>query len=93
MGRYGTPPLTNQHAWRIYEQILSDDRIFLQAEEPSRLETLWKSLSLRDTASPKIWMDSYLAGFALASGLGLVTTDRAFVAFAGLDLTLLGESE
>lgn len=93
MGRYDAPPLTNRHAWRIYEQILSDDRIFLHAEEPSRLETRWKSLSLRDTASPKIWMDSYLAGFALASGLGLVTTDRAFVAFPGLDLTLLGGSE
>ncbi len=91
MQRYGNSPLTNRQAWRLYEQILSDDRIVLQAEEPSRLETRWKSLALRDTASPKVWMDTYLAGFALASGFGLVSTDRAFRAFPGLDLTLLGE--
>ena len=36
-------------------------------------------------------MDSYLAGFALASGFGMVTTDKAFVTFPGLDLTLLGQ--
>lgn len=90
LDRYGTPPLTNRQAWRLYEQILSDDRIVFRAEEPSRLEARWKPLALRDTASPKVWMDSYLAGFALASGLGLVTTDEAFAAVPGLDLTLLG---
>ncbi|MDE0108251.1 MAG: PIN domain-containing protein [Bryobacterales bacterium] len=89
MGRYGRPPLTNRQAWALYEQILTDDRIVMRAEEPSRLEARWKSIAVRDTASPKAWMDSYLAGFALASGLGLVTTDRAFSAFPGLDLTLL----
>lgn len=93
MGRYGVPALTNRGAWRLYEQILSDDRIALQANEPSRLEARWKSLAPRDTASPKAWMDSYLAGFALASGFGIVTTDKAFVTFPGLDLTLLGQDE
>lgn len=38
-------------------------------------------------------MDSYLAGFALASGFGSVTSDKAFVTFPGLDLTLLGQEE
>ena len=90
MGCYGAAPLTNREAWRLYEQILSDDRIVLQVNEPSRLEARWKSIALRDTASPKVWMDSYLAGFALASGFGFVTTDEAFRTFPGLDLTLLG---
>ena len=90
IGKYGIPALTNRQAWRLYEQILSDDRIALQTDEPSRLEARWKSLALRDTASPKVCMDSYLAGFALASGLSLVTTDRAFRAVPGSDLTLLG---
>ena len=70
---------------------MSDDRIVLQANEPSRLEARWKSLALRDTESPKAWMDSYLAGFALARGFGFVTTDKAFATFPGLDLTLLGQ--
>lgn len=58
MDRYDTPPLTNRQAWRLYEQILSDDRIVFQAEQPSRLEARWKPLALRDTASPKVWLDS-----------------------------------
>jgi predicted nucleic acid-binding protein len=41
--------------------------------------------------SPKLWMDAYLAAFALQSGHRLVTTDRDFRQFKGLDLFLLGE--
>ena len=93
MGRYGVPALTHRGAWRLDEPILSDNRVALQANDPSRLESRWKSLALRNTASPKVWMDSYLAGFALASGFGIVTTDKAFVTFPGLDLTLLGQDE
>ena len=91
MRLYGNRPLTNRQAWRLYEHLLTDDRIVLQADEPTRLEARWKSLSASDSASPKTWMDTYLAGFALAGGYTLVTTDTAFTEFAGLDLTLVGE--
>lgn len=40
-----------------------------------------------------MWMDAYLAGFALAGGYRMVTTDGAFKQFRGLDLELLGESD
>ena len=86
---YGNSPLTNRQAWRLYELLLTDDRIVLRADEPTRLESRWKRLAIRDLASPKVWMDTYLAGFALAGGYGLVTTDTAFREFPGLDLTLL----
>ena len=46
---------------------------------------------MRGTASPKLWMDAYLAAFALAGGCRMVTTDAAFKQFAGLDLELIGE--
>ena len=92
MRPYGNRPLTNRQAWTVYEQLLADDRIVLRMEEPSRLEIRWKTLGLRASAAPKLWMDAYLAGFALAGGLGLVTTDAAFSQFPGLDLTLLGRS-
>lgn len=36
-------------------------------------------------------MDSCLADLPLASDFGTVTTDKAFVTFPGLDLTLLGQ--
>ena len=89
MRPYGNPPLSNRQAWGIYEQLLADDRILFKSHEPNRLEIRWKALGSRDSASPKLWMDAYLAGFALAGGFGLVTTDAAFAQYPGLDLTLL----
>jgi hypothetical protein len=39
-------------------------------------------------ASPKLWMDSYLAAFAVAGGYRMVTIDGAYGQFRGLDLHL-----
>ncbi len=89
LGAYGNPPLTNRQAWKAYEALLTDDRIAEQAQEPAGLDVHWKRLAVRDTASPKLWMDAYLAAFALAGGYGLVTTDTAFRQFRGLRLLLL----
>ena len=88
---YGNPPLTNRQAWDAYNALLADDRIVLRAEEPAGLESRWQRFAVRDTASPKIWMDAYLAAFALAGGYRMVTTDAAFKQFRGLDLELLGK--
>lgn len=86
---YGNPPLTNRGAWSAYEALLTDDRIAFQ-EEPAGLEPLWKEFAVRGTTSPKLWMDAYLAAFALAGRFRMVTTDAAFTQFRGLDLLLLG---
>ena len=87
---YGNPPLTNRRAWDVYEALLADDRIAFRAEEPGGLEAHWKRFASRGTASPKLWMDAYLAAFALAGGYRMVTTDSAFEQFRGVDLELLG---
>jgi toxin-antitoxin system PIN domain toxin len=87
---YGNPPLTNRQAWETYRALLADDRIVLRVDEPAGLETRWVRFAARDTASPKIWMDAYLAAFALAGGYRMVTTDTAFKQFPGLDLEILG---
>lgn len=60
-------------------------------DEPPGVFALWRSLAASDTASPKLWMDAYLAAFAIASGLRMVTLDRDFKNFVpqGLDLALL----
>ena len=89
---YGNPPLTNREAWSAYEAFLSDDRIAFQANEPVGVEPLWKQLAARGTASPKLWMDAYLAAFALAGRYSMVTTNAAFRQFRGLDLLILGQS-
>ncbi len=87
---YGNRPLTNRQAWRAYEALLADDRIAFRGDEPSGLEAQWQRFALRDSASPKIWMDAYLAAFALAGGYRMVTTDAAFRQFPGIDVELLG---
>ena len=87
---YGSEPLTNRQAWRVWEALLGDDRIVLKAEEPPGLGRIWRRFARQETASPKLWMDAYLAAFAVAGGYRMVTTDEDFRQFAGLDLELLG---
>jgi uncharacterized protein len=86
---YGNPPLTNDEAWDAYEALLADDRIAFRAGEPAGLQSRWQSWARRETASPKLWMDAFLAAFAQASGCRMVTTDAAFRQFHGLDLLVL----
>ena len=91
LGAYGNPPLTNRQAWQACHALLADDRITFRSEEPAGLDALWQRFAVRATASPKLWMDAYLAAFALAGGHRMVTTDAAFRQFRSLDLELLGE--
>jgi uncharacterized protein len=83
--------MTNAEAWAAYEALLADDRIVFRAEEPAHLEVAWARFARRPSASPRLWMDAYLAAFARSGGHTLVTTDRAFQQFESLDLLLLGE--
>jgi len=55
-------------------------------EETPELAILWHHLAASPKASPKLWMDAYLAAFALAGGYKMVTSDKAFKQFKGLDL-------
>ena len=86
---FGSAPLTNQQAWNVYDAFLADDRIVFQAREPAGLDLRWRAFASRDTASPKLWMDAYLAAFAQTGGYRLVTTDAAFKQFSALDLLLI----
>jgi toxin-antitoxin system PIN domain toxin len=87
---YGIPPLRNKAAWSAYEGFLADERI-AWTEEPRALESCWKRLAAGSQASPKLWIDAYLAAFALSGGYQLVTTDKAFKQFKGLDLVVLSK--
>jgi uncharacterized protein len=85
---YGVPPLTNSAAWSAYEGFRADERAAWLAEPPD-LERHWKKFARGPNASPKLWMDAYLAAFAIAGGHQLVTTDKAFRQFKGLDVLVL----
>ena len=85
---YGYLPYTNSQAWNAYDALLADQRIGFKTE-PEGVDEIWQSLAARNTASPKLWMDAYLAAFAIRSGLQLVTADKAFSQFNGLDFHLI----
>lgn len=70
----GNDAVTRSEAWRILDQIWSDDRV-LWAEEPDDLEAVFRAISARNDKSHKLWTDDYLAAFAQASGASLATLD------------------
>jgi predicted nucleic acid-binding protein len=65
-----------------------DERI-AWSDEPNRLPEKWKELTSISRSSPKLWMDAYLAAFAITGKYRLVTTDQGFKQFKGLNLHLL----
>jgi len=88
MQAYGKAPLVNGDAWKLQQTWMTDDRIG-QFEEPPEMDAQWKAFGAIRTASPKLWMHAYLAAFAMAGNYRLVTTDKAFKQFKGLDLAVL----
>jgi toxin-antitoxin system PIN domain toxin len=88
---FGIPPLTNRVAWSTYESFQADDRISW-TEEPAGLNARWQKFANRPTASPKLWMDAYLAAFAMEGGHQLVTIDKDFQQFKGINLHLLSKA-
>jgi len=84
-------PVTNEMAWNAYERLCRDFAVVF-AEEPEHLERTWRKLAAPASVSPKVWMDAYLAAFAMEGGWRLVTFDRDFKIYEtqGLNLLLLG---
>ncbi len=82
--------VTNEDALLMLEKLLMSPTVVFR-DEPEGLVPLWHRLARRKTASPKVWMDAYLAAFAIAGGLKLITLDADFRQFesAGLALELL----
>lgn len=70
----GEDAVIRSEAWRVVDRLWSDDRV-LWAEEPDRLDTVFRAISARDDHSHKLWTDDYLAAFAQASGASLATLD------------------
>jgi uncharacterized protein len=69
--------LSQPAAWAVYDEWLNDERVeFL--EEPAAIENEFRGMTRLPRAASKDWADSYLAAFAQASRLTLVTLDRDF---------------
>jgi toxin-antitoxin system PIN domain toxin len=75
MGEDGV--LSQSRAWDAYDRWIEDgDAILL--DEPAALEPSFRAFSQQTRPAPKDWADSYLAAFAAALGLRLVSFDQAF---------------
>ena len=72
----GRDALSQRRCWEVFDEwMVSGDAVF--AEEPPELETDMRARTRAESASPKEWADAYLAAFAEAAHLTLVTFDRA----------------
>jgi len=83
-------PLSNLEAWLALDRLMEDDATGFETE-PAGLALVWRDLSETKTPSPKVWMDAYLAAFAITGGMRLATLDKDFRKFEakGLDLLVL----
>jgi toxin-antitoxin system PIN domain toxin len=67
---------TQRQCWEIYETYINNGRSKMLAE-PYELERYFKSRTSSEHSSTKEWADAYLAAFAEAAQLQLVTFDKA----------------
>ena len=87
---FGKKPFNNTEAARFLATVQADATV-TSAVEIQGTKELWLKLAASGVSSPKVWMDAYLAAFAIRSSAELVTFDKGFRKFqkAGLVLRLL----
>lgn len=88
---YGATGLTNRDALVALQALLALTQV-CERDEPRGTATLWHRLASHNLPSPKIWMDAYLAAFAISGAMVLVSIDQDFKKHVpdGLQLVLLG---
>ena len=84
---FGEEAVAMTQAWDLYDELLSDERV-RYLPEPQGLEPLWRGYTRTRSHSPKVWADAYLAAFAVAAGMGIVSFDTGFTQYAGVELSI-----
>lgn len=79
---------TMPEAWALYDALLADPRIGL-ATEPRDIDKELRRLTQLPRGSTHLWNDAYLAAFAIAADMRMLTFDRAFAQFNLPDCTIL----
>lgn len=85
----GEPALSVGQAWRAYKAFTDLPEVEI-LPEPALCEEHLGAWATSGDASRRLWTDAYLASFAAAAGLRLITFDKDFRSFRGPDLLLLG---
>lgn len=88
---YSSSVLTNVQVTAAPSTWYAQSHVRCLDAEPGGTPALWLELAPIPPASPKVWMDAYLAAFAISGGLDFVTLDRDFQTYEahGLRLRLL----
>jgi hypothetical protein len=76
--------LDSAGCWAVWHRLLEDERFRFASEEPSGLDVAFERFMIGRAFSPRLWTDAYLAAYAHAARLSLVTFDRSFRGFPGL---------
>ena len=84
----GDEAMTQAGAWKVYDLFFRDVRVRF-IDEPRQVEACFRQKTNRREVSTKQWADGYLAAFAEAGGLRLVTFDKALAKQAA-ESALLG---
>jgi toxin-antitoxin system PIN domain toxin len=85
----GTRTFEPEDAWDVSERLIAEEAIHFR-DEPSDIETALKALTRESRASRDFWTDAYLAAFAMAANMRLVSFDSGFKRFKSLDYFILG---
>lgn len=84
----GNDAIPAQTAWRLVDGLARDERVAF-VREPDILDSVFPTLLNSQVPTGKMINDAYLAAFAMTGSLKMVTLDRAFRQFKGLDVHLL----
>jgi hypothetical protein len=75
--------------WALWRRLLEDERIRFATFEPPGLDAIFEEYTSKRAFTPRLWTDAYLAAYARAAGLTLVTFDSGFSSFGGLTCQVL----
>jgi len=77
----GDDTLAPASAWLVWEKLVLDERTAFLPIEPIGLAAAWRGNLATRIATPKLWMDAFLAAWAQSANLSMVTFDAGFKSY------------
>ena len=81
----GGTPYTTAQAWQAYQAVVELPEVSLIAEPPG-IEIAMRKLTNLPKSGTADWTDAYLAAFVSLAGLRMVSFDKGFKQYSGLEL-------
>jgi uncharacterized protein len=76
-------------SWEVWYRLLGHASFHFVSTEPTGLDTVFARFTGSQRFTPYLWTDAYLAAYACATRLTLVTLDRGCERFPGLQYEIL----